>query len=144
MKARQTKKQNSAPVEVVRSFAFKLNCGIHGGAQYESIDFFCSQKTTVMLDEAEAASERAFKFCVKEVMRAANEHVQMLRDGTWAAKIDAHPVAKTNAAEFERRTAPRNHAKAIKAPVINENVETRDEIDEESNAPMGGWQGAVR
>ncbi len=55
--------------EITRSFTFKLNVG-----NYESRDFFCSQKVTVPLAEAEEASKRVFDFCRKEVMRDVMEY----------------------------------------------------------------------
>lgn len=101
-------------IEIARSFAFKLNCGTHGGAQYESADFFASQKAQCALVEADKISEALYKFCKKEVMEAVREHIEALRGGTWERRVDPHPEAKTNAAAFERaqRSAPgpRNHA----------------------------------
>ena len=65
-------------VEIARSFAFKLNCG-----NYESRDFFCSQKTEVEESEAEKASEALYLFCKREVMKSVNEY-----------KRDAKPLSK--------------------------------------------------
>lgn len=102
-------------VEIARSFSFKLNCGTHGGAQYESADFFASQKATCTLADGDKTSAALYAFCKKEVMQAVRDHVEALRTGTWERQVDPHPAAKTNAAAFEKaqaRTAPgpRNHA----------------------------------
>jgi len=53
-----------ALTEVTRSFAFKLNAG-----NYESRDFFCSQKIECEAENAEEASAAAFQFCVKQVQK---------------------------------------------------------------------------
>ena len=55
-------------VEVARSFTYKLNSG-----NYESRDFFCSQKAECKVEDAEATSERLYQFCKKEVIRSINE-----------------------------------------------------------------------
>ena len=60
-------------VEIARSFSYKLNLANVGGPQYESIDFFCSEKTTCPEHEAEDASEALYQFCKSEVTRAARE-----------------------------------------------------------------------
>lgn len=52
-------------VEIVRSFSYKLNCG-----NYESRDFFCSQKAECPIDQAEATSEALYEFCKKQVMKS--------------------------------------------------------------------------
>ena len=55
-------------VEIARSFSFKLNAG-----NYESRDFFCSQKVEVQESEAEEASQRLYEFCRMEVMKSVDE-----------------------------------------------------------------------
>ena len=55
-------------VEVVRSVAFKLNLG-----NYQSMDFFCSQKAQCPADEVDATSADLHEWCYEEVMKAANE-----------------------------------------------------------------------
>ncbi len=57
-------------VEIARSFSFKLNVG-----NYESRDFFCSQKRECKASEAEAVSEALYVFCAKEVMRAVKDYI---------------------------------------------------------------------
>ena len=52
-------------IEVCRSFSYKLNVG-----NYESRDFFCSQKREVLEKEAVKMSEELAKFCEDEVMKA--------------------------------------------------------------------------
>ncbi len=56
-------------VEVARSFAFKLNAG-----NYQSADFFCSQKAECKPEEAEATSARLYDFCRSEVMKAVKQY----------------------------------------------------------------------
>lgn len=62
-------------VEIARSFAYKLNCANYGGAQYESRDFFCSQKAECSIDDAEDVSEMLYRFCQVEVRRAVKEYI---------------------------------------------------------------------
>ena len=66
-------------VEVVRSFAYKVNLQNHGGPAYESIDLFASQKVFCAEHEAEDASEAAYQFCRSEVLRSAREVIADLR-----------------------------------------------------------------
>ena len=61
--------------EITRSFTMKKNLG-----GYESADFFCSQKLEVPLADAEKASEAAYKFCKREVLRAVNQMKAELAD----------------------------------------------------------------
>jgi len=61
----------AARVEIARSFAFKLNCG-----NYESRDFFCSEKAECDIAEADAVSDRLYAFCKTQVMRAVREYQQ--------------------------------------------------------------------
>jgi hypothetical protein len=56
-------------VEIARSFSFKLNAG-----NYESRDFFCSQKAEVPENEAEKTSEKLYQFCKKEVMKSIADY----------------------------------------------------------------------
>lgn len=56
-------------VEVCRSFSYKLNVG-----NYESRDFFCSQKSEVSEKDAEKASESLYEFCKNEVIKSVNRY----------------------------------------------------------------------
>lgn len=58
-------------VEITRSFTFKLNCG-----NYQSADFFCSQKVECTPELAAETSQRVYDFCRAEVMKAVREHKQ--------------------------------------------------------------------
>src|ERR1700753_2313081 len=55
-------------VEVTRSFSYKLNVG-----NYESRDFFCSQKAECKWKDAEAVSEALYVFCKNEVLESVNQ-----------------------------------------------------------------------
>lgn len=48
--------------EIARSYSQKLNIG-----NYQSVDFFCSQKMEVPIDEAEETSRALFAFCKHQV-----------------------------------------------------------------------------
>ena len=56
-------------VEVCRSFSYKLNVG-----NYESRDFFCSQKAEVPEIEAVETSEALYQFCKNEVIKSVNSY----------------------------------------------------------------------
>ena len=58
----------SGVVEVVRSCSFKLNLG-----NYQSMDFFCSQKAQCLPDEVDQVSADLYEWCYDEVMKSANE-----------------------------------------------------------------------
>lgn len=57
-------------VEVVRSFSMKKNLG-----NYETCDFFASQKVECKESEAEKVSELAYEFCKKEVVKSINKYL---------------------------------------------------------------------
>ena len=56
-------------VEIGRSFSFKLNMG-----NYESRDFFCSQKAECKIEDSERVSQALHDFCKSQVMRAVREY----------------------------------------------------------------------
>lgn len=68
-----------ARVEIARSFSYKLNCANYGGAQYESHDFFCSEKAECAIEDEEQVSEALHQFCRAEVKRAVKDYVAGLR-----------------------------------------------------------------
>lgn len=55
-------------VEIARSFTYKLNAG-----NYESRDFFCSQKAECYASDSESISEKLHAFCKAQVMKAVAE-----------------------------------------------------------------------
>jgi len=65
--------RSSAPplsrVEVVRSFAYKLNVG-----NYESRDFFCSEKSECAAEDAPEVSAALYQFCKTQVLEAVKEY----------------------------------------------------------------------
>lgn len=63
------KRRPSPFVEIARSFSYKLNMG-----NYESRDFFCSQKAECRTTEAEAVSDRIYAFCKTQVLKAVAEY----------------------------------------------------------------------
>lgn len=58
-------------VEIARSFAYKLNIG-----NYQSADFFCSQKIECPESEAEETSKRLYHFCKTMVEKDVNEYIE--------------------------------------------------------------------
>jgi len=66
----------TAPLtEITRSFSYKLNVG-----NYESRDFFCSQKSECSWEDAEAVSQALHDFCRKQVMAAVASYRQEIAD----------------------------------------------------------------
>ena len=61
--------------EIVRSFTYKLNPGNHGGPQFESRDFYCSQKAECALEDAERVSDILYDFCRAQVMKAVKDYL---------------------------------------------------------------------
>ena len=60
--------QITGMVEVTRSFTYKWNRG-----NYESSDFFCSQKAECAAVDAAEVSEKLYAFCKAQVMKAVAE-----------------------------------------------------------------------
>lgn len=69
-------------VEVTRAFSYKLNVG-----NFESRDFFCSQKAEVPLVEAEQISELLHDFCKNEVVKSVNKYKQEFLPPTNIEKV---------------------------------------------------------
>ncbi len=63
-------------IEIARSFSYKLNVG-----NYESRDFFCSQKAECYDETAEATSEALHNFCKGQVMKAVNQFIEERKAG---------------------------------------------------------------
>jgi hypothetical protein len=55
-------------VEIVRSFSFKLNLG-----NYQSCDFFASQKQACAKDEADQVSTDLYDWCYAQVMASVRD-----------------------------------------------------------------------
>lgn len=68
--------------EITRSFSYKLNCEIYGGAKYESREFFVSRKATCLCSQAVEASAEIYNFCESEVMKAVAKHISKLRESS--------------------------------------------------------------
>ena len=56
-------------VEIARSFSYKLNVG-----NYESRDFFCSQKSECAAEEAEELADIMYAFCRAQVLKEVKEY----------------------------------------------------------------------
>lgn len=56
-------------IEIARSFSYKMNCG-----NYESRDFFCSQKAECKPEDVEKTSDLLHAFCKEQVLRAVNAY----------------------------------------------------------------------
>ena len=96
-------------VEIARSFAYKLNVG-----NYQSADFFCSQKAECKPTEADAVSEALYQFCKRDVAKAVNDfkRLQDKKINALAHKAEVKGVAKD--------TAEHDVADFGEPPTINE------------------------
>lgn len=56
-------------IEIVRSFSYKLNVG-----NYESRDFFASQKAECRPQDAERVSQALHDFCKRQVLEAVRQY----------------------------------------------------------------------
>jgi len=64
-------KKQTKKVEIVRSFAYKVNLG-----NYQMADFFCSEKSEVSEKDAEKTSEALYQFCKNEAIKSANQYLK--------------------------------------------------------------------
>ena len=71
-------------VEVARSFSYKLNLG-----NYQTADFFCSQKAEVDVDDADMISGVLHDFCREQVVKAVNEYKKSLPKKVAQYKVKA-------------------------------------------------------
>ncbi len=69
-------------VEIVRSVSFKLNLG-----NYQSMDFFCSQKAACDPDDADTTSADLYEWCYEQVMESVRE-VKATQAKTEAQRAD--------------------------------------------------------
>jgi len=63
------KTEPSELVEVVRSFAAKINIG-----NYESRDFFCSRKRECFYEDVDDVSEELHRLCMDDVQRSIDQY----------------------------------------------------------------------
>ena len=56
-------------VEICRSFSYRLNAG-----NYESRDFFASQKSECAIEDAAEVSVALYQFCKSQVLQAVREY----------------------------------------------------------------------
>lgn len=105
--APKTRKPKEPTVEIARSFTFKVNVKNHLSLEqlqyldkknmavdYESHDFFASQKFTCPASKAEEMSEAAFQFCKGQVVRGANALIAEYRKlATPPREIDLKKIA---------------------------------------------------
>ena len=63
-----TSKENNL-VEITRSFSYKLNLG-----NYQTADFFCSEKVECLEKDAEKKSEALYLFCKNEVIKSVEHY----------------------------------------------------------------------
>lgn len=67
--AGRNRRKRPIMIEITRSFSFKLNMG-----NYESRDFFCSQKSECRMDEADRVADALHAFCKSQVLKSVNEY----------------------------------------------------------------------
>jgi hypothetical protein len=57
--------------EICRSFSYRLNAG-----NYESRDFFASQKAECPIEDAPAVSQMLYEFCKAEVLSSVRNYLR--------------------------------------------------------------------
>lgn len=62
-------------VEIARSFAYKYNAG-----NYQSQDFFCSQKAECLESQSQETSEKLYRFCKEQVIKDLNSWTKEQED----------------------------------------------------------------
>jgi len=77
--------QPAVRVEIARSFSYKLNVAQYGGNQYESRDFFCSEKAECAIEDAPEVSAALYMFCRNEVLKSVSDYLRDLRKQKEAA-----------------------------------------------------------
>ena len=87
-------------VEVARSFTYKYNAG-----NYESRDFFCSQKAEIPEKDAEKKSEELYEFCRKEVAKSVALYLEEERKKADIQPVDPTKVKKVVGDWKERKNA---------------------------------------
>jgi hypothetical protein len=102
----------SGQVEIVRSFSFKLNAELYGGNRFESRDFFCSQKASCDVAEADEIAILLHAFCKRVVLRDVRDYTRFVSthesrevaavDGISALTSNAH-VSEVHALSFEEQ-----------------------------------------
>ena len=86
-------------VEVARSFSYRLNTG-----NYQSVDFFCSQKVECLESEASEKSEALYNWCKEQVMKAVNQFKAELADPLAKVKEFVASGKTMNVNEWENLT----------------------------------------
>lgn len=78
--------QTARQVEIVRSVSFKLNLG-----NYQSMDFFCSQKAQCDPDQVDEVSTSLYDWCYEQVMDSVRDvkAAQAKKEAAMAAKRSA-------------------------------------------------------
>ena len=87
-------------VEVARSFSYKLNTG-----NYQSVDFFASQKVECLESEASEKSEALYQWVKGQVMKAVNEFKAELADPLAKVKQFVASGNDMTVSEWEALTA---------------------------------------
>lgn len=105
----QARKGKGTRTEIARSFSFKVSAHIYGGPQYESQDFFMSQKAECAIEDAGRIADALAKFCKAQVMKEVRAYIlergwrtAPLEPGYLAMPESKQPAAKANARAFEQ------------------------------------------
>ena len=88
-KTTMAKKTKNHRVEIARSFTFKLNLG-----NYQSADFFCSEKKETTEKKSQEVSDALESFCRTEVLKAVNAFRKTVADQKEKAKPKASQEPK--------------------------------------------------
>ena len=125
--AKKTKKKKQKMCEVVRAFSFKLNVG-----NYESRDFFCSQKVECPEREAGKKSKELYQFCKEQVIKSVAEYQRENQKKIVAKKTK--PV-KLTGKDFAiaKKEAPARQAEQELAEAEGQRQRIEDDKEREAN-----------
>jgi hypothetical protein len=85
-KKKQAKKQREQRVEITRSFSFKLNLG-----NYQTADFFCSEKKEINAKYAEETSRALEEFCRTQVLQSVARFPAQIAEERKKAEAASRP-----------------------------------------------------
>lgn len=72
------RKRISPRTEVVESYSFKMSDQMYGGNQYESTDFFASQKVECAVEDEEVVADAIHEYCRARVLKRVRQRADEL------------------------------------------------------------------
>ena len=128
MKTKTKRKAKKQTVEIAASWSFKLNVqnyltlqelqyldSIRSGVNYQSQDWFLSQKKICLVGEEEATAEALENFCRTTIMKAVNAHIARVHEMA-APKVEPIKVAPKR--NMEKFYAAKDEKQIVKEAVM--------------------------